>query len=226
MSPNEINKELSKDYKYINRKKIDHIAEEYNKARKKRKISKQRMYIRIYEIQTHSKNNWILILSKAPSASSYKGVDTLTVAYICYYYAKIGIRVFKVIPTGGLSVFNSHFFTRYNERLNLGLVEPLEKVKHYFTHNSYSHSKAIPKDGRMYLVGTVRDGYILGEVQNSVWAVFKTFISKDMANEDQEELKKVLDESLLSQLEELLNTEEFDRNVYEYKADAMAALQK
>lgn len=224
MNYKEISNALVSDYNYIVNRRLDRLGEKYNRARRKNKISNQREYSKIYEFQTPQKNNWILLLSKAPSVRSYKGSSTIVIAFLCYYYTSIGIRVFKIIPTGGFSVFNSHFFTRYNERLNLGLVDPMDKVKHYFTHNGYSHSKAIKNDGKMYLVGTVKDGYILGEVQHEIWAVFKTFISNDMSTDDQNEIEKSLNDSLQDQLEQLLNEEQFDKEDFDYKADVKAAL--
>ena len=169
-------------------------------------------------------NDWMITFCKAPTKKSYKGRETVCYDIYFYHYTNIGLRVFRMLPEGGISVYNAHFFTQYNERLNLNLVDPLEKVKHYFTNNGSSRSIKLPKKGRDYLIGIAKDGFILGEIQNDVWTVYKTFISKEMAFEYQDGIEKELKDSLQNDINEMLSSEEYDTEEYNHLALVMASL--
>ena len=152
------------------------------------------------------------------------------------YFNDIGIRVFKPILSAenaaalrGLSVLNSHFFTRYNERLKLELVEPLDKVKHYFVNNPSSYGQQdFDINGRQFMIGAVKTGYTIGETQyygGIMWWVNKTFYAKDTANKGHKDTEKELIESLQKQIKGALNADEFDENKYYYLADILKGLE-
>ncbi len=224
MTPEEICNELKKDHDYTVKGRLSNALCRYDRARRRRKISNQREYYWYYEFKTPTMNDWVMSFCKAPISKSYKGIETVCYDAFCCYYTSIGLRVFNMTADGDILVFNSHFFTRYNERLNLNLVRPLEKVKHFFANNASLRTIKLPKKGRDYIIGIVKDGFILGEIQNDVWTVYKTFIPKEMAFEYQDEIEKELKESLQNQINELLESEEYNKEEYEQLAVDMAFL--
>lgn len=173
MSPDEINLEVFTDWEKV-KKSLNRLATEYNKERAKLKIIKTDTYSKTYAIKSHKKNLWNFLLSKAPSETTYKGVGSINVCSIVNYRTTNGLRVFKINPTGGLSVYNGHLFTRYNERMNLGLSKSIDIIIHFFTNNGYSTIKIIPKEDRELTVATCNEGLLLGElIRDSNWVYIK-----------------------------------------------------
>jgi len=220
MTNEEIHLKIMDEFNLIKSRYIPLKGKEYDKIRRKNNIPKTAQFSRSFEFRTPSKNTWILILSKAPADEKYKGLESISICSLVYYYNEIGIRVFKIVPTGGLSVYNAHFFTRYNERMNLNLVKPLDKVKHYFENNGFSKGQTIEKEGRFFILSKCKAGYLLGEMQNgNRWHVYKTFIPNDFARTDQKETGDKLMDSLLNQISEDITKPNFDKDLYFYKAD-------
>jgi len=235
MTPEEISRNIVDDYNLIIPKYLYRYSDKYDKLRRKHKVDKESIYPRIFEFRTPQKNKWIMILNKEYAMEKYKNTDDIGYTCFCYYFNDIGIRVFTAIQspeTGaaleGLIVFNSHFFTRYNERLNLGLAEPLDKVKHYFKNNPSSVGQGIETNGRTFVTGTVKTGYTLGEVQiydGIMWWVNKTFISNETANNKDNELAKGLKVHLEQQIKDALDEDNFDEGKYYYLADILKGIQ-
>ncbi len=220
MTDKEILSELNKDFHVIKSQYLNRYCRTYDKIRRKNPRLKREELPKSYSFETQSINKWILILSKPPADNKYNGIDSISVCLLCYYYTEIGIRVFKVDPTSGIGAFNGHFFARYNERLNLGLTNPVDKVIHYFSYNSYCMEKLSPNENGMSVIGKCRDGYRLGDyIEDDYWIVYKTFISNDLSSEEQNELGESLMTILQKFIEEELSNEEFDRNSYFYQAD-------
>jgi hypothetical protein len=226
MSPHEINVEIFTDLKSV-QNSLDRIATEYNKERVKFKIKKTEIYSKTYAIKSHKKNHWNFLLSKAPAEITYKGLGSIVVCSIVNYYTVSGLRVFKIMPTGGLSVYNGHLFTRYNERMNLGLTKPLDVVLHFFQNNSYYAAKIIPKEGKELSVAVCKDGLLLGELMRACnWHLHKTFVDNGLKGKAQDKIEKELLDSLQSEIEEELNNQNFDKESYYYQADIITALNK
>jgi hypothetical protein len=220
MTNEEIHMKIMDEFNLIKSRYWPLKEKEYDKIRRKNSIPKTAQFSKSFEFRTPSKNTWILIFGKAPADEKYKGPESISVCSLVYYYNETGIRVFKIVPTGGLSVFNAHFFTRYNERMNLNLVKPLDKVKHYFENNGFSKGQTFEKEGRIFILSKCKAGYLLGEIQNNgYWMVFKTFIPNDFARTDQKETGDQLMDSLLIDIQEDLKKPNFDKDSYFYKAD-------
>lgn len=224
MTPQELTKEIYSDWE-IATKSWDRLSRNYDRERRRGKIAKGNSYDRAYEIKTKKKNSWIFILSKAPSIENYKDLSSINVCSLVYYYSPIGIRVFKIMPSGGLSVYNGHLFTRYNERMNLGLSIPLEIVKRFFINNGYYTSKVLPRGDREFTLSVCKEGILLGEIQEERrWIVHKTFITREDVVTDQDNIEKDLLNSLQSEIEAELNSQKFNRDTYDFKADIIKGI--
>lgn len=219
MTNQEISRIAENEFRLIQSRYFELKAKEYDKIRRRNKIPKTAIFRKSFEFRTPSKNNWILILGKAPADKKYKGMESITFCSLFYYYTSIGLRVFKIIPTGGLAVYNAHFFSRYNERMNLGISSPLDKVKHFFQCNGFSVGKEIEKDDRIMVFSKCRDGYMLGDYKEPNWIIYKTFIPNNYAWPDQTDEGEALMKSLMNDIHDDLVLPDFNREMYIHKAD-------
>lgn len=224
MSPNEMNFEIWSDYGNI-QNTLERLTNEYDRERRRLKVNNTDVYSRTYHVKTKKKNTWIIVIGKAQSDEKYKNIHSLTMACLLYYYSPVGLRVFKIMLPSGLSVFNSHLFTRYNERMNLGFCEPLEIVKSFFTNNPSYAIKIIPQDNREFAIGVCREGLLLGELQEQrMWLVYKTFINRGVISLDQTKIENELINSLQGEIEQELNQFEFNRDNYKFKCDVFKGI--
>jgi len=154
-------------------------VQDYFKERRRRKVPRDQTYLKSYPSKSKNKNPWITVLYKPDKAQRVK----YEVSYYSYtwYHSSIGLRVYA-IAHHSVSIYNGHLFSRYNERLNLGLETPLKKVEHFFEHNRVLVPSEYEKDGHISLVGVCPTGYILGEQREDLECnVFKTFIARSNA---------------------------------------------
>lgn len=193
MNATELTREVRQDYEKLQAISFDRLFGEYDRERKKLKIDKSRVYTKEYSIKTASKNNWLLFLRKKPSENKYRGKESVHMCAVTYYRNPFGLRVFGTAHDKIMTVYNGHFFNRYNERLNLELPDSLAAVKHFFKHNVDVTYTLTDQQGGDFVIGFCRDGFELGEFQhNATWLVMKTFVSKDMMRADQDEMAKAL----------------------------------
>jgi hypothetical protein len=66
MNHQEIAAQIKSEYNKICRTTLLRLGDEYDRERRKRRIPKEDMYSKEYEIKTAGKNNWIIFLHKAP----------------------------------------------------------------------------------------------------------------------------------------------------------------
>ena len=189
MNDKEVGLEVFRDWDAItNSTTFERIGKDYDKLRRKNKTDKLAPFFKYYEIKTAQKNKWVFLLRKENTDQKYDGLQSIAFLCFTYYYTGIGLRVLKIIKSGGLSVFNGHVFQRYNERMKLNMTLPLDVVKHFFIQNGFFTSRIVPKENREFIVGTCIDGMLLGEVQNdSHWVVFKTFLNRELLRPEQQE---------------------------------------
>jgi hypothetical protein len=210
-------------------KSVERLVHEYDRKRRRAKIDRKLEYCKAYEIKTHRKNTWVIIVSKAPSAEKYKGPETVSWDGLVYYRNALGLRVFKVNNlSGGFSVYNGHLFKRYNERLGLGLVKPVDIIKRFFCNNGYGLTKIIAKEGREFTIEVCRDGLLLGELyEGRMWHVHKTFISRDLARMDQDEVERELMDGLQNEIqtEMAFYTKEFSQSTLDYREEIVKGIQ-
>lgn len=203
---------------------------EYDKMRRKLKVPLSSTFIKVIPIKTKKKNMWLFFLSKAPSVKNYKGIESINILQLVYYYTNIGLRAFKISPdsNGGerpspFSVFNSHLFTRYAERLGLNIPDPIKLIEHFFTKNGYFSIKFNEKAW----LATCSEGMILGEIQcDGRWIVFKTFITDQQMFPDQTEEEMKLISWMQAEIEAELNKDQFDKTRHDYFADTLLGVKK
>src|SRR5436190_14909644 len=144
MNDDEIMNELLNDATdTIYSAKMERAFHQYNKHRRQFSVKPTSEYPQFFPIRTERKNNWLILLRKPPADEKYN--DDPCYHLYCYNWNKIGFRVYKPIqsPSGssefqGIGVYNGHVFTRYNERMNLKLSEPLGRMKHFFSNNGFA----------------------------------------------------------------------------------------
>lgn len=225
MTDMEVHLNILSDFQLIYTRYFDRLGKKYDRIRRKNHIPKDSKFSWCTEFRTPSKNNWIVVMHKAGADEKYKGIQSIEFCSLVYYYTQKGIRVFKVSFPSGVAVFNAHFFSRYNERMNLNLTDPLAKVKHYFMNNGSAIVKVRENDDRFNLVGKCRDGFLLGEMQNEQnWLVYKTFIPNNMAVEKQKGLSNEMLNSLQLQIEEELMCDDFNRDYYNLLCDVYKSI--
>lgn len=234
MTDSEVHSEIHKDFNVIQNDYHTRLALRYDRARRKNKIRKVDPFVVPFKVITPSKNTWYIIMNKAFSDSSYKGLESISITNLVYYYTNIGIRIFRIDPQVGISVFNAHMFSRYNERLNQNIVDPIEKVLTFFNNNPFTHSQVIKKGNRLFLIGKIRQGLILGEIMhNGYWMVWKTYISDDLKRVDQNQIEQDLHKSLKKEVSMSFNDNSYWKNEKEaavyhtlYKLDKAPKLHK
>ena len=195
MNQAEITREFFLDWEIVKERSEGRLSQTYDRERRRNRIPKDEQFSRAYEIKSQRKNNWIFLFSKASSESKYRGLQDVNVVYLMYYYNGKGIRVFKKIPSGGLSVYNGHLFGKYSERMCLNIAKTSDLVKHFFVNNGYAYIKIFPKDGRDLTVSVCHDGLMLGEKREN-WIINKTFITKDLMYLEQDSIERDLIDSL------------------------------
>jgi hypothetical protein len=209
MNTSEIKTQLRRDYEKLEKSTLPRLCQEYDRERKRLKIDKERTWAKAYTVKTASKNNWIISLQKRPTMERYKGLEAVIGCPVTYYYDHVGLVVLHWTPgTEIVQSYNGHFFERYNERMALGLTSPLEIVKYFFQYNGHAHYVTFQKDGTCHLVGFSKDGLMLGLYhEKDNWMKWKTFVSRDLVREDQEEMEAMAFSQFQKEIEEAIRTE-------------------
>ena len=222
MTPVEINREIKND-KTVVFQCIQRVFNEYDRERRKFKIAKEKEYIRFYEIKSRKKNNWIFMLNKRQSNKKYSGIDSVALECLTYHYSAKGLQVFSVSQTDDwIHVYNGHFFKRYNERMNLGINNPLDVVKRFFCNNEGSDGIKTPMDGRDFGISVCRDGFQLMEIRDQIkWTVYNTFITRDLAGDDQHQIEDHIIQKIQCELENDLNRKDNLDYIQQTKANLM-----
>jgi hypothetical protein len=196
MNYEELEKEISRDFYKLRSTTELRLSAQYDKERRKFKIDKSRTYTKIYPVKTAAKNTWLLFISKAPSKPRYRDADDATINYIVYFYNSKGLTVINR-ASEGLELFYGHFFKRYNERMNYGIDNSIDIVKKFFSQGGFGVYTKIKKGDKTHTIGVTRDGFSLGELQhNDRLLVNKTFVSRDLASNKQDELEQQLLQSI------------------------------
>lgn len=189
MNQSELIKEITSDFEEVIKRTLFRLCSEYTKERKKLKIAKDKDYQRCYEIRSKRKNHWILIFSKESTVPYFTGnVESMSVSFYTYYIDKTGLKAFHIDYYKKIEMYNGHVFHRYNERMNLGLPSVLEAAKMFFKNNYQAFSGEITYKDKTQFIHLIKDGFVFSEQQDQLM-IYKTFISKDLAREDQSDLK-------------------------------------
>jgi len=212
--------EVEKDYRSFSYSRLQRLAADYEKERRKKKIDKAAKFTRTYKLRSPNKNFWLYHFNKDPVFKKYKKVTDCAFTMYTFYINPKGFQVFKIVPTTTgagiqtITTYNSHVFKRYAERTGADFTQPLKTAQQFFKNNPSSISKGFDKK----VIGICSDGLLLGSYLDSN-VIFKTFITKEQMKQDQKGEEKEMLEGIESNVIELLNSNTFDlkdRLEYEY----------
>lgn len=203
MNHKEVAAEFMRDLTIIKDRTLPRLQTEYDRERKKLKINLLKEYPKVYSIKTKAKNNWLIFLRGSTLNHKYCGIHDIRHCCVTYYYEKRGLVVLREHKEGKwIELFWGHFFKRYNERLNLGLSQPIDAVKRYFINNPALFHKLHNEDNCQYSIGVSKEGFVFGQLINDTFLVNKTFISKEMASRKKKDFE---DLCLATLSQELIN---------------------
>ena len=203
MNHQEIAAQIKREYYKICATTLLRVGAEYDRERRKLKVSKEAIYPKEYEIKTAGKNNWIIFLHKAPGEKKYTGTQSLCFLCVVYYYSDKGLMAYYVPENGLLAGFTSHFFKRYNERLRLNLPNPVDIVKAFFRKGMYCTLKIVERNNRPHIIAFGVDGIRFAEIMNDgSYIEWRTFVPRELAYRKQVELEQELTEELMREMRE------------------------
>ena len=162
-----------------------------------------------FHMKTERMNDWTVILNITPFTSEF-----------CFYlksYDRHGIVAYKIAQEGEgfmLVKFNSHFFKRYRERMNLDLVKPEQVMKHFFKNNIDEKHAASDQyeNGAQLAFFAYPNGMGVGRFDPEKNIVhMKSFITRAMFNEQQKNMYEFMEseDSKEDVLEVALATQNF-----------------
>ena len=203
MNHQEIAAQIKGEYYKICTTSLLRLGAEYDRERRKLKVSKEAIYPKEYEIKTAAKNNWIIFLHKAPGEKKYTGTQSLCFLCVVYYYSDKGLMAFYVPENELLAGFTSHFFKRYNERLHLNLPNPVDIVKAFFRKGMYCTLKIVERNNRPHIIAFGVDGIRFAEIMyDGSYIEWRTFVPRELAYRKQVELEQELTEQLMREMRE------------------------
>ncbi|MDE3184462.1 MAG: hypothetical protein KGM16_13675 [Bacteroidota bacterium] len=204
MNHQEIAAQIKREYHKIFATTLLRVGAEYDRERRKLKVSKEAIYPKEYEIKTAGKNNWIIFLHKGPGEKKYTGTQSLCVLCVVYYYSDKGLMAYYVPEDDALLTgFTAHFFKRYNERLRLNLPNPVEIVKAFFRKGMYCTLKIVERNNRPHIIAFGVDGIRFAEIMyDFTYVEWRTFVPRELAFRKQVELERELTEELMREMRE------------------------
>jgi hypothetical protein len=204
MNHQEIAAQIKKEYEKICATTLLRLSAEYDRERRKRKVSKEAIYPKEYEIKTAGKNNWIIFLHKAPGEKKYAGPKSHCFKAVVYYYSNKGLMAFSPgAEDAALEGFTAHFFKRYNERLCLNLRNPIEIVKAFFRKGNYCTYEIVERNNRPHIIAFGADGIRFAKIMyNSTYVEWKTFVTRELAYRKQNEIERKLKVDLMRKMVE------------------------
>ena len=190
MTNEEITKAVIRDFRKIEQSHLKRLHEDYHKERKRLKIEKRNTWSKEYAVQLPlSKTEWKIVMQKNPCQPCYKDMEDATGSPYTSYFGPQGLRVFRPYENS-IEVFNGHFFTRYNERMNLNLHHQTDVIQRFFFKNSYMLPETMKHNGKEYIMSVCKDGAALGQYHDETpyrWLVHNTFITTQQMHKSQAE---------------------------------------
>ena len=160
----------------------------------RKRCLRQTLTCAVTPLRTRAKNNRLIFLQKMPLSPKYRGTDDISFYPVVYYFGCRGFTVFKPDEDSGvLFVYQPHVFTRYCQRMQLDLSDPLQKMQHFFTYNACADHQVTEPDTRLFSIGVCRDGVLLGDYREGLkWVLNRTFVNREVFHRYQEKAESQL----------------------------------
>ena len=180
MTLEEIQKEIQKELSSVANKMMFY-KDKISKQIRKTNITR---FQKIYDYDSLQKNKWML-------GVTYKNKDFSFTLCVMHESARGQSAIIYSIGSKTYYYLTSHFIKRFDERLNLNLVQPREKVKYFISNTTDLNYKLLGehKPGIYKFFGVCQTGVVLGTYHTAI-NMFKqnTFLANDMLNKGQSEL--------------------------------------
>jgi hypothetical protein len=222
MNHKEVTAEFMRDLEKIKATTLERLLSEYDRERRKWKINPANDYTKVYTIKTKAKNNWIIIIRKPYSISKYKNTGDTCSCCITYYHSKEGLLVLRHRDEeNGIEAYWGHFFSRYHQRMHLNLSSMVDIIKNFFI-NSGSVVYHIHPNKNFRSTGICKEGFLFGRFdQENNWIINKTFVSKEIAFDNQNKAGQKIIQQFSAQLLMQLFNEDSDERETVHKTDML-----
>ncbi|MCF8276628.1 MAG: hypothetical protein K9J17_07830 [Flavobacteriales bacterium] len=181
MNLEEIRKEIAKDFEIVERKSryVEKDLKRLHAPLRDKRI------IKVYDYHSKFKNNWIFKWDVDKKVS--------IPVYLIWYIGHRGLTAIQTFPrTDCLFYYTSHYFKRYNERLDLGINDP-KQLLHTFMHNHLAYTFQYLEEvnrGVWKFFAYTKNGVALGTyIRSCNYYKMNTFITHDMLKGDQLEIE-------------------------------------
>ena len=178
MTIKEIRNETVKDYPMVLRK-MEYVAKDLLKNLDKKKLCEG--YVHYFDYVSKLKNHWICKVEV-----NKKFYDRLA---MLVYHNGFGHAGISVVDFSKIVYHTGHFFLRYNERRNLGLVNFNDIVRAFMKENcSYQFYNIDCIGDRIFTIfGQIESGVIAGTVdRNLFFAKMNTYLPEAILSPNQE----------------------------------------
>jgi hypothetical protein len=188
MSVKEIRNEVLKDFAIV-RRKMEYVAFDLKKTLDKKTFREG--YVHFFDYVSKYKNHWICRVTVDKNQFHRK-------AMLVYHSGK-GHAGIGVVDGNKIIYHTGHFFLRYNERLNLGLLEFNDIVRRFMNENFDYHFISVDCIGdRVFtFFGTIDSGIIVGTIDaNNLFAKMNTFLPEAILSPNQEKRLAMVRETM------------------------------
>jgi len=148
------------------------------------------------EIYSAAKNHYFVFYN-----FSGKHPDDAKISTTLHLNDDSGFRTISPMLMGtelSIQIFTGHFYKRYNERNNLGLIKPFDIIKHFHKQNQHyknDYSEAAYPDGSLGVFSIIETGAMLGlHYRDLLVTVYKTFVdNKNFFNEQVKQRESLME---------------------------------
>lgn len=181
MDLSEIRKEIDKDFEIVVRKST-YVMQDLIKANAP---LRGKRIIKVYDYLSKHKNNWMFKLDVDKKGCLHN--------YLVWFYNDRGLCAVEAFPNNDYMLyFTTHYFKRYNERLNLQLIEPKQLQQTFMNNHSVYKFQNLEEvsPGVWKIFAVTKNGVALGTlIKKLKYIKMNTFITHAMLKGDQLEME-------------------------------------